>query len=137
VFIVLAGVAIAIVAPHAGPIFPEADTGPYASTPTPGFVWLYLAVFAVGLAFNLAYVLYDAIATARYGRTPGKKWMHIRPVTLEGAPLTLAHSLGRSASWWIASWVPWLGLLDPLCCLWDSDRQCLHDKLARTLVVND
>lgn len=33
--------------------------------------------------------------------------------------------------------VPWLGFLDPLWCLWDENRQCLHDKAADTIVVND
>jgi len=26
-------------------------------------------------------------------------------------------------------------LLDPAWCLWDPQRQCLHDKIARTVVV--
>ena len=27
------------------------------------------------------------------------------------------------------------GLLNVLWCLWDSKRQCLHDKLPKTVVV--
>jgi uncharacterized RDD family membrane protein YckC len=30
-----------------------------------------------------------------------------------------------------------LGALDPLWCLWDDKRQCLHDKAAGTIVIND
>jgi hypothetical protein len=28
-------------------------------------------------------------------------------------------------------------LLDVLWCLWDEERQCLHDKVASTVVVNE
>jgi uncharacterized RDD family membrane protein YckC len=28
------------------------------------------------------------------------------------------------------------GLVDALWCLWDSNRQCIHDKPANTVVVN-
>jgi uncharacterized RDD family membrane protein YckC len=28
-------------------------------------------------------------------------------------------------------------MLDPLWCVWDNNRQCLHDKAVGTIVVND
>ena len=31
----------------------------------------------------------------------------------------------------------WIGLLDPLWCLWDDKRQCLHDKAVDSIVIND
>jgi uncharacterized RDD family membrane protein YckC len=33
--------------------------------------------------------------------------------------------------------ISWLGIINSLWCLWDPDRQCLHDKVADTIVVND
>src|ERR1700728_2068787 len=30
-----------------------------------------------------------------------------------------------------------IGLVDPLWCLWDENRQCLHDKVSDTIVIND
>ena len=46
VFLACAVVALVLVAPHAGPIFPRQNLDPNATVPTPGFVWLYLAVAA-------------------------------------------------------------------------------------------
>ena len=136
VFIVVAAVALALVAPHAGPIFPKSNPDPNASVPTPGFVWLYLAVAGAGLFSGVFFLVYEVVATVRYGRTLGKRWMKIRPVTLDGHALGWGRAFGRAALQWLAGFLSWLGLLDPLWCLWDADRQCLHDKIAGTLVVN-
>ncbi len=137
VVIVVVAIAIAIVAPHAGPIFPKTSSDPNVSTPTPGFIWLYLAGFVAVLVVNALFVVYEAVATARYGRTLGKRWMKIRPVTLDGHPLGDGRSWGRALLVWAANLIGWIGLLDSLWCLWDGDSQCVHDKIAATLVVND
>lgn len=137
VFAGLAGVALAIVAPHAGRIFPRANPDPHASQPTPGFVWLYLAVLGAGLVSGVLYLAYETVATVRYGRTLGKAWMRIRPVRIEGLPLGWGRAFGRVALYWLSGLLSWVGLLDPLWCLWDPNRQCVHDKAVGTLVVND
>jgi uncharacterized RDD family membrane protein YckC len=136
-FILVAALALALVAPHAGPMFPKENVDPNASVPTPGFVWLYLAFAGAALLSGALFVVYEAVATARCGRTLGKRWMSIRPITLEGDALGWGRSFGRAAVQWIASFMSWLGLLDALWCVWDADRQCVHDKIAGTLVVND
>ena len=87
VFVVLAAVALALVAPHAGPIFPRTQPDANTTVPTPGFVWLYLAVIGAGLVGGVLFVLYETIATVRYGRTLGKRWMKIRPLTVDGRAL--------------------------------------------------
>jgi uncharacterized RDD family membrane protein YckC len=137
VIVVCVAIAVALVAPHAGPIFPKQNPDPNATVATPGFLWLYLA--AVGAAFvgGVLFVVYETVSTARYGRTLGKRWMKIRPVTLDGHALGWGRSLGRAASYWLASSLGWLGLLDYLWCVWDANTQCVHDKVAGTLVVND
>ncbi|HWE57289.1 MAG TPA: RDD family protein [Acidimicrobiales bacterium] len=138
VLAVLTTVAVLIVAPHAGPMFPQAPSyDPNAKVPTPGIVWIYLTVFCAGLATGLVNVVYETLATYRYGRTLGKAWMKIRPVTMAGAPLGFWRSFGRIAVFWAFSPFSWLGLIDPLWCLWDQDQQCLHDKVADSIVVND
>jgi uncharacterized RDD family membrane protein YckC len=63
--------------------------------------------------------------------------MGIRPVTCEGNSLGWGQSFGRAGAYMLASWLSWLGLVDFLWCLWDADGQCLHDKVAGTLVVRD
>lgn len=130
-------VALALVAPHVGRILPPQNSDPNSTGPTPGILWLYLAAFAGAFVGAALFVVYETVATARYGRTFGKRWMKIRPLTVDGHALGWGRALGRSAIQSLAGFLSWIGLLDPLWCLWDPDRQCLHDKIAGTLVVND
>lgn len=84
--------------------------------------------------FLLVSVLYEGGLTARYGRTLGKKWMGIRPATPDGAHLTYGRSFGRVGAIYLGSFA---SILDPLWCLWDDASQCLHDKIAGTVVVTE
>jgi uncharacterized RDD family membrane protein YckC len=135
----LTALAVVLVAPHAGPMFPRVTTNPYVSspTPTPGFVWIYLAIAGAFVATGVVMVAYETVATARFGRTLGKAWLHIRPVRSDGTTLGWGRSFGRVAIYWLAGFLNWLGALDPLWCLWDENRQCLHDKVVDTIVIND
>lgn len=137
VFFAFAVVAVVLVAPHAGPIFPKQNVDPNATVPTPGILWLYLAVAAAGLVSGVLLVMYEAVMTVRYGRTLGKRWMKIRPLTLDGHPLGWGRAFARAAVQWISGLLGWFGLIDDLWCLWDADRQCLHDKIVGTLVVDE
>ncbi|HVC71446.1 MAG TPA: RDD family protein [Acidimicrobiales bacterium] len=130
-------IAVLVVAPRAGPIFPRINTELNAPAPTPGFVWIYLAVFACVLMTGVVMVVYETVATARFGRTLGKAWLHIRPIRTDGSRLGWGRSFGRVSLYWLSGFLSWLGLLDPLWCLWDGNQQCLHDKAAGTLVIND
>jgi uncharacterized RDD family membrane protein YckC len=133
----LVALAVVLVAPHAGPIFPRVARGRLATTATPGFVWIELAVLGALVVSGAVVVAYETVATARYGRTLGKAWLHIRPRRADGAPVGWGRAFGRAALYWVSGIFTWLGLLDPLWCLWDENRQCLHDKAAGTVVVND
>jgi uncharacterized RDD family membrane protein YckC len=137
VVIAVIAIAIAVFAPHYGPLFPNESSDPNSTGPTPGFFWLYLTVFGAAAFSWVAFFFYEAIATVRYGRTLGKRWMEIRPVTYDGRPLGTGPSFGRAAVHSLAGCLGWLGFIDDLWCLWDPDAQCLHDKAASTLVVND
>jgi uncharacterized RDD family membrane protein YckC len=137
VYVACAAIAIALVAPHAGPMFPSNNTDPNVSPPTPGFIWIYLALFGASVVAGALFVLYETVFTVKWGRTLGKRWMAMRPLTTTGEPLGWGRAFGRSSVAWLFGWLGWLGLLDPLWCLWDGDRQCLHDKTAGTLVVDD
>jgi uncharacterized RDD family membrane protein YckC len=138
VFAVLLTVTLLIAAPHFGPIFPtfsaDQSTGPVR---TPGFLWVYLTIAACGLVTGLAMVAYETVATAKFGRTLGKAWLRIRPVRIDGATLGWGRSFGRAAIGWLAWLLGWIGLLDPLWCLWDDKHQCVHDKVADSIVIND
>ena len=135
----LTALAVVLVAPHAGPMFPRVSNNEYVSspTPTPGFVWIYLAIAGALVATGVVMVVYETVATARFGRTLGKAWLHIRPVRSDGTTLGWVRSFGRVAIYWLAGFLNWFGALDPLWCLWDENRQCLHDKVVDTIVIND
>lgn len=138
IFALLFSITLLIAAPHYGPIFPtipRSDTN--ATIPTPGFIWLYVTIIASAGVTGLLMVAYETVATARYGRTLGKAWLHIRPVRSDGSPLGWGRSFGRVAIYWIAGFLNWLGLLDVLWCLWDGLQQCLHDKVVDSIVIND
>ena len=136
VYALLAGIAVALVAPNAGEMFPAQR--PDGTTPTPGIVWVYLALVGASLVTTVVSVFYEAFWTARYGRTIGKGWVHIRPVREDGSPVGFGRAFGRTAMYLGLSVVLGaVGLIDQLWCLWDPNRQCLHDKAVGTIVVND
>jgi len=137
---VLAGfvtLAVVLVRPHVGPLFPTFRT--YSTSPgvEPGIIWIELAVLGAAVASGVVMILYETIATARFGRTLGKAWLRIRPVSLDGRPVGWWRAFGRVSLLWLAAIFNWLGLIDVLWCLWDDNRQCLHDKGADTIVVYD
>lgn len=137
VFLIITTVAILIVAPHAGPIFPKTTNDVNQPAPFPGFFWIYFTFLGSIVVSQLAWFAYVVVAIARYGHTLGQKWLHIRPVRLDGRPLGWGLALGRTALMFLASCLGWIGLLDYLWCCWDDNRQCLHDKVVDALVVND
>jgi len=138
VFALLLVVALLIAGPHFGPIFPTInEKNPSAPVPTPGFLWVYVTIFGCAVATGVLLVAYETVATVRYGRTFGKAWLHIRPVRVDGSVLRWGRAFGRVAIYWVIGFLGWIGLVDSLWCLWDANRQCLHDKVADSIVIND
>ncbi|MFE9096405.1 RDD family protein [Streptomyces sp. NPDC007264] len=99
-----------------------------------GTTSVYLAVVvAVLLGFG---VLYEALPTARWGRTLGKKVCGLEVRDIEGhEPPAFGAALRR----WLVYSVPGLlavGVVGVLWCLFDRPwRQCWHDKAAHTFVA--
>lgn len=90
-------------------------------------------ILAVLLVFG---VLYDALPTAKWGRTLGKKLCGVEVRDIEGhEPPTFGRALGR----WLVFSVPGLlavGIVGVLWGLFDRPwRQCWHDKAAHTFVA--
>jgi uncharacterized RDD family membrane protein YckC len=103
-----------------------------------GFLLGYLLFIACASALQLlATFCYEVLYQSRTGQTVGKRVMKIRVERVDGEPLTVAAALRR----WlvqdpVALVVPFFGWLDGLWQLWDKPfRQCLHDKVAKTVVV--
>jgi len=140
VFGVILVITLLIAGPHFGPWLPptvqNAD-GTMTSNQVPGFVWLYVVVLGCLFVTGLVMLAYETIAVAAYGRTLGMAWLGLRPVRLDGTPLGWGRAFSRALIFWLAGFLGWIGLLDPLWCLWDERRQCLHDKVAGSVVIND
>ncbi|MGH2775018.1 MAG: RDD family protein [Actinomycetota bacterium] len=91
-----------------------------------------------GLVVTLAYFTF--LEGSPSGQTIGKKALSIRVITQDtGEPIGNGRALGRNAVRSLPSYVPlvgWLwGLLDGLWMLWDKEKQTLHDKASKTVVV--
>ena len=138
VFAILLTVSLLIFAHRFGPIFPNVNINDNRTSSPPGFLWVYLTVFACVVLTGLVMLAYETVAVAKFGRTLGMGWLHIRPVRLtSGGPLGWGRAFGRAAIYWLSGLIGWIGLLDPLWCLWDDKRQCLHDKVVASIVIND
>lgn len=96
-------------------------------------------VLTVGVPIALLYApLLMGRPGPRNGQTLGKQAMGIRVVREDGQPMTvgtgmLRDAFGRQLLAALSSGI--YALFDYLWPLWDRNRQCLHDKIARTRVV--
>jgi uncharacterized RDD family membrane protein YckC len=93
----------------------------------------------VGLAGALIGFTLWAWLTIRYMRSNGqsiaKKMLSIKVVRSDGSPVSLGRLIWlRNVVNWLISLIPLYGLIDSLFIFGDS-RQCLHDKIADTIVV--
>ncbi|MFJ9146973.1 RDD family protein [Streptomyces sp. NPDC102270] len=104
-------------------------------------VWLLDGTTSVYLGIVVAVllvagILYEALPTAKWGRTLGKKLFGLEVRDIEGhEPPSFSGALRR----WLVYSVPGLlgiGLVGVAWCLFDRPwRQCWHDKAAHTFVA--
>jgi uncharacterized RDD family membrane protein YckC len=102
----------------------------YYSNRGAGIAWLFFIVGTVVYAwFNILYVV-------RNGQSIAKKWLGIKVVRSDGSPASLGRIfwLRNVVNQVLANLVPFYGFVDPLLIFSDS-RQCVHDKIADTIVV--
>jgi uncharacterized RDD family membrane protein YckC len=86
----------------------------------------------------LAYVGYWAYGEGRpSGQTVGKRALGIRVRAAEGGAAGFRKALGRNVAKLLLGVIPVLGFVDLLWPLWDPRKQCLHDKVASTVVLRD
>ena len=73
---------------------------------------------------------------SRNGQSIAKKWLDIKVVRTDGSPASLGRIfwLRNVVNGLINQLVPFYGLVDALLIFSDS-RQCVHDKIADTIVV--
>jgi uncharacterized RDD family membrane protein YckC len=109
VFAMILVVTVLIAAPHFEPGFPLTNQNPdgtLTSNQTPGFVWFYVMVPSCLFVTSVVMLVYETVAVAGYGRTPGMAWLDLRSVRLDGTPLGWAgHLRAPSSSGSPDSWV--------------------------------
>jgi uncharacterized RDD family membrane protein YckC len=89
---------------------------------------LAFAGFIVWVVFTIMYV-------ARNGQTIAKKWLGIKVVRTDGSQASLGRIFWlRNVVNALLGIIPLYGLIDVLLIFSDS-RQCIHDKIADTIVV--
>jgi uncharacterized RDD family membrane protein YckC len=98
-----------------------------------GTVLVTIAALAIAMA-------YDWLQHGLWGQTLGKRALGTMVVTADTrSKISAGAAGGRAAVYVLPPLVPFAGglfaLLNELWLLWDQQRQCLHDKAARTVVI--
>ncbi|WBB59089.1 RDD family protein [Streptomyces sp. WMMC500] len=105
-------------------------------------VWLvdgttgpYLAL-VLGLFLVLGLIV-EALPTAKWGRTPGKRLFGVRVLDIESQdPPATGSALRRWLTYAVFLLLPLIGLVNVIWCAFDKPwRQCWHDKAGRTYVA--
>ncbi len=117
VIIVVAAIVVAIVASILGAIHL-------------GFLGVLLFI-----AFYVGAVVYQPYCwVKRAGQTIGHQAMHMRVIKSDGSPITVGTAIVRVLGFIVDSII--FGIpVGLLWCLWDAKKQCWHDKIADTVVV--
>jgi uncharacterized RDD family membrane protein YckC len=69
------------------------------------------------------------------GQSLAKKYFGIKVIRSDGSPASLSNLIWkRNVLNWLISIVPLYGIIEVLF-IFGEDRQCLHDKIADTIVV--
>ena len=92
------------------------------------------AVAEVGLGFGWGIVYFSLLPAFWQGRTVGKALLKLRIAELSGRPLTPLRLLKRYGGYAAGFATGGLGFVQ---ALWDPNRQCLHDKAAHTVVLDE
>jgi uncharacterized RDD family membrane protein YckC len=84
-------------------------------------------------------VIYIGFQHGKWGQTIGKRALGIRVVRSEdGGPIGYGRAFGRVLFTYVLTGITCGigGLIDVLWILWDDRKQAVHDKVAKTVVVN-
>jgi len=80
-------------------------------------------------------VVFEALFLSRNGQTPGKMALRVRVVRPDGGKISAGQAWGRAFSRSLLSFTRILGIVDVLM-IFSSEGRTLHDRMARTRVVN-
>jgi uncharacterized RDD family membrane protein YckC len=101
---------------------------------------LFGKLFLAGIAFAVLMFIYDWVQHGLWGQTLGKRALGTKVVRAsDRSKISGGAAGGRAAVFALPPIVPLVGglfaLVNELWLLWDRQRQCLHDKAAKTVVV--
>jgi uncharacterized RDD family membrane protein YckC len=94
-----------------------------------------LIAFAVAFMGFLTWAGVTIVYVTRNGQTIAKKWLGIKVVRVDGSTASLGRIFWlRNMLNGVISIIPLYGLVE-LLFIFGESRQCLHDKIANTIVV--
>lgn len=100
----------------------------------PDFATLAVPIFLCVMGF-VAWAWITTLLVARFGQTIAKRMLEIKVVRSDGAPASLGRIfLLRNVANWLLGFIPLYLLVDALF-IFGERRQCIHDRLADTIVV--
>ena len=104
-----------------------------SETKNPRALLVGLGVAAIGF---LLWVAFTIMYVSANGQTIAKKWLSIKVVRADGTAATLGRIFWLRNFLNVAlSLIPLYSIIDSLF-IFSESRQCLHDKIADTIVVN-
>ena len=84
----------------------------------------------------VSFLLIKPLLEGWRGRSLGKMVVGLEVVSArDGSPISYAQSFGRALAAFAIGFIPFAFLVDDLWPLRDPQRQTLHDKVARTIVI--
>ncbi|GHF01842.1 RDD family protein [Thalassotalea profundi] len=98
-----------------------------------GIEWVKGVIKDLGLSFGWAALYFSVLTSIWKGQTLGKRLMKVRVIQLDGTPLSVWDSFGRYGGYGAGLAT---GLLGFLQIYWDPNRQCIHDKISSTVVID-
>ncbi|GAA4974045.1 putative RDD family membrane protein YckC [Nonomuraea thailandensis] len=105
--------------------------------PTADGSWAPVVNLSFWAVIVLILTTYSPATTSRWGGTPGKLLLGLRVTRVrDGRRLSYGRALLRHLSHAVMWLLPFISVVNVALCLWDRPlRQCLHDKIADSVVV--
>lgn len=99
-------------------------------------LWERVPVKHMIVAGIISFLYYWLLHSYWNGQTLGKKFFGMRVVMDTGEPVTVVAAAIRQGVEVILGWLCCLGIVDLAWILFDPRKQAIHDKAAKTLVVD-
>lgn len=94
---------------------------------------IFTNVFSILLSLAAFLVYYAWPESSSWQATIGKRIFNLKVTDLNGQRITFLRSIGRNAGKILSGLILGIGFL---MCLWTEKKQCLHDIMAGSLVID-